>query len=473
MGQEITDSRFTPADFAEFYRRLEQETDWLARLFAEDRLAKGPKKTGVELETYLIDRQAAPVDAIESVLAEVKDPLIVTELARFNLELNTYPRPLTGDAFSQLADELSTRLARCRQAAVRANARVVVIGILPTLRPEHLVLERMTARERYRALNEQIFSLRGDRPIRVNIRGEEQVEFLQPNVMLEAAATAFQIHVKMTASESARYYNAAKILSAPMVAVGANSPLLFGRELWAESRIPLFEQAVSVGGPALQERFGFGVRYAKGSVLECFRANISRYAILLPELTDQPLEALSHLCLHNGTIWRWNRPLIGFDADGTPHLRLEHRVLSAGPTVTDNLANAAFFIGALHGLATTEQPPEGRLPFWQAKRNFYHAAQYGLQAQLVWKDGVEMPVTRLIEDELVPLARTGLSALGIERDESDYWLDIIASRAQLACTGASWQCAWVARHGMNSARLTEAYLAHQESARPVHEWPLD
>ncbi|EIC20832.1 hypothetical protein [Thiorhodovibrio frisius] len=473
MGKEITDSRFQSSDFTEFQQRLEQETESLARLFAEDGLAVGPREVGVELETYLIDRHGAPADAIESVLAALDDPLVVPELARFNLELNTTPRRLEGNAFSQLAAELDARLARCRQASAAAGARVVAIGILPTLRPDHLVLARMTERQRFQALNEQIFSLRRDRPIRIDISGEEQVQLLQPNVMLEAAATAFQIHLKMTAAESARYYNAAKILSAPMVAVGANSPLLFGRELWAESRIPLFEQAVSVGGPALRERFGFGVRYAKGSVMECFRANVSRYSVLLPELSDTPPEALAHLCLHNGTIWRWNRPLIGFEPDGRPHLRLEHRVLSAGPTVADNLANAAFFIGALHGLAIAEQPAEERLRFWQAKRNFYRAAQYGLQARLVWRDGAEVPVARLIEDELVPLAREGLTHLGIDRDEIRHWLDIIAARARLGRTGSAWQCAWAARHGTRWDELTQAYLAKQESGRPVHEWTLD
>lgn len=473
MGQEISDSRFEPADFDEFQRRLEQETKLLEQMFADGALADGPREAGVELEAYLIDRHAAPADAIEAVLAAVDDPLVVPELAQFNLELNTAPCPLSGAALSRLSAELGARLARCRQAAAAVDARVIAIGILPTLRPEHLVLPRMTERERFRALNEQIFSLRRELPIRVSIRGEEQVQMLQPNVMLEAAATAFQVHVKMTAAESARFYNAAKILAAPMVAVGANSPLLFGRELWAESRIPLFEQAVSVGGPALQERFGFGVRYAKGSVMECFRANLSRYPVLLPELLDEPPEQLAHLRLHNGTIWRWNRPLIGFETDGTPHLRLEHRVLSAGPTVEDNLANAAFFIGAVQALAVADRAPEERMHFWQAKRNFYQAAQFGLQARLTWNGSDGVPVGRLIADALVPLARDGLRALGVDQEQIDHWLEIIGQRARLGRTGSAWQCAWIARHGLRWDALTEAYLLNQESGAPVHEWTLD
>jgi gamma-glutamyl:cysteine ligase YbdK (ATP-grasp superfamily) len=473
MGQAISHSRFTAADFSEFQHRLEQETRLLERLFAENQLAMGPKEVGIELETYLIDAQADPADAIEPILQRLDDPLVVAELAQFNLELNTAPRLLGGDVLSQLARELDARIDHCHQAATQASARVLAIGILPTLRPEHLALARMTQRKRFQALNEQIFSLRGDQPIRIHIRGEEQVQFAQPNVMLEAAATAFQIHIKLTAAESARYYNAAKILSAPMVALGANAPHLFGRELWAESRIPLFEQSVAVGGPELQERFGFGVRYAKGSVMECFRANVSRYAVLLPELLDEPPEALAHLRLHNGTIWRWNRPIIGFEPDGTAHLRLEHRVLSAGPTVTDHLANTAFFLGALHHLATTEPPPEERLHFWQAKRNFYQAARDGLSARLIWKDGRNLAAARLIEDELLPLARTGLKTLGIDREEIRHWLDIIAARARSGRTGAAWQCAWVARHGPHWNALTEAYLIRQKRGHPVHEWTLD
>jgi hypothetical protein len=58
------------------------------------------------------------------------------------------------------------------------------------------------------------------------------------------------------------------------------------------------------------------VRYARESILECFEANRTRYPVLLPAVMDEPPESLAHLRLHNGTIWRWNRPLIGFDEQG-------------------------------------------------------------------------------------------------------------------------------------------------------------
>jgi hypothetical protein len=352
----------------------------------------------------------------------------------------------------------------------------------------------MTPRPRYQALNEQILRLRDGRPIQLEIEGERPVNIEQPDVMLESAATSFQIHLKISAAESARVFNASKLLAPITVAIGANSPYLFGRELWLESRIPLFEQAVSVGDSPLRERVGFGIRYAEQSVLECFRSNIERYPVLLPHLMDEPVEALAHLRLHNGTIWRWNRPLIGFDRDPPdsaaagapgdravsttaslrPHLRMEHRVTAAGASSIDNIANAALYFGAVHALANEPEPPEFRLPFNQARINFYLAAQHGLSAEIPWYDSAQpLPIDRLILERVLPKARAGLAALGIDADEIDDWLGVIEARARTRRTGAAWQRAWVARHGPDMAALTEAYLDRQASGKPVHEWTIN
>ncbi|KAA6186277.1 glutamate--cysteine ligase [Thiohalocapsa marina] len=480
MGQDIADSEFSPAHFAEFEARLRAETELLQSWFDERRFADTPREGGFELEAWLIDqRHMAPAPLIEPLLERRPDPLVVPELAQFNLEFNGTPLRLRGDALSRLATELEHTLERCRRAAAPLGARVGTIGILPTLRPEHLVIGRMTPRRRYRALNEQILRLRDGAPIRLGIYGEQPLTIEQRDVMLEAAATSFQIHLKMGADESARVFNASKILSAPMVALSANSPYLFGRELWHETRIPLFEQAVSVGGSPLRERVGFGIRYAERSVMECFRANVSRYPVILPQLMDDaPPHQLAHLRLHNGTIWRWNRPLIGFDASGNPsagrpHLRLEHRVAAAAPTVADNVANAAFYFGAVHALATQPDAPEGHIRFQQARANFYLAAQYGLGAEIPWYTARRMPLSRLILERLLPLARQGLRDLAIDDAESAHWLGIIDQRARTRRTGSAWQRAWVARFGPDMALLTEAYLDKQATGRPVHEWTLD
>jgi gamma-glutamyl:cysteine ligase YbdK (ATP-grasp superfamily) len=474
MGQEISDTRFSAADFAEFEARLAAETDLLETWFEDDRFADTPPEGGFELEAWLVDRRhMAPSPQIDPLLAALNDPLVVPELAQYNLELNGTPLPLRGRALSRLAAELTRTLEHCDHTALGLDARVLTIGILPTLRPEHLVVAKMTPRERYQALNEQILRLRRGEPIRLQIYGEQPVTIEQQDVMLEAAATSFQIHFKMTAARSARVFNASKILSAATVALGANSPFLFGRELWCETRVPLFEQAVSVGGSPLRERVGFGIRYAERSVMECFRANIRRYPVLLPHLMDEPVERLAHLRLHNGTIWRWNRPLIGFDAPDRPHLRLEHRVVAAGPSVADNVANAAFYFGAVQALSTDEDAPERRISFPQARTNFYLAARYGFDAEMPW-DGIErVPLQRLVLDTLLPLAHGGLRDLGIDDAEREYWLGIVEHRAASKRTAAAWQRAWVARHGPDMAALTAAYLDRQSDGIPIHEWTLD
>ncbi|MCF8015634.1 MAG: glutamate--cysteine ligase, partial [Chromatiaceae bacterium] len=255
MGQDIQHHAFTQADFREFEARLHSETALLERWFAEAAFADGPRETGFELEAWLIDRRhQAPVPVIDALLEQLQDPLIVPELARFNLELNSTPEPLSGQAFSRLHAELERTLSHCQAAAATLNAQVGTIGILPTVRPDHLVPAQMTPRPRYRALNEQILRQRDGEPIRLEIEGERPVFIEQPDVMLESAATSSQIHFKIRAAESARVFNASKLLAALTVAIGANSPYLFGRELWCETRIPLFEQAVSVGDSPLRER---------------------------------------------------------------------------------------------------------------------------------------------------------------------------------------------------------------------------
>lgn len=479
MGQDIEERRFTDADFRAFEARLQAETELLEQWFTEEAFADTAPEAGFELEAWLIDRRhQAPAPVIEPFLDQAQDPLIVPELARFNLELNSTPQLLAGQALSRLHDELKRTLAHCQNAAAGLNARVGTIGILPTVRPDHLVPDQMTPRPRYRALNDQILRLRDGEPIRLEIEGERPVNIEQPDVMLESAATSFQIHIKMNAAESARVFNASKLLAAISVAIGANSPYLFGRELWCETRIPLFEQAVSVGDSPLRERVGFGIRYANRSVMECFRSNIERYPVLLPHLMDEPLERLSHLRLHNGTIWRWNRPLIGFEPDGSggqrPHLRMEHRVCAAGPSTIDNIANAALYFGAVRCLATEPEPPEQSLPFNQARINFYLAARHGLDAEILWYSNRQrMPIHQLILEQVLPKARRGLAALGIDQNEIDAWLGVIETRAHTRRTGAAWQRAWVARHGPDMAALTEAYLELQATGRPVHEWTID
>jgi gamma-glutamyl:cysteine ligase YbdK (ATP-grasp superfamily) len=473
MGQDIEASRFSEADFTEFEERLRKETDLLAAWLADGAIGAASKVGGFELEAWLVGPDMRPAPVVEDFLRILGDPLVVPELATFNAELNGTPQPLSGDALSKLAAELSATWERCTQVAARLDARLAMIGILPTVRPEELDMAYMTPRKRYQAINEQIFDLRHGRPMRLEIQGRDHLVLVREDVMTESAATSFQIHLKVTPEEAHRVYNLSKILSAPMVAVSANSPYLFGCDLWHETRIPLFEQAVSVGsGSILSERVNFGVRYAEQSVMECFRANLVRYPVILPHLMDEPMERLAHLRLHNGTIWRWNRPLIGFDDDGAPHLRIEHRVVPAGPSVTDAIANAALYFGAVQSLLREEEPAEAAIPFLIARANFYTAARDGLAAEIQWLNGRIAPLGQVFESDLLPRARTGLIDLGIDRAEADYWLGVIGDRVTSGQTGAVWQRAFVARHGKDMTALTAAYLERQQSGLPVHQWTL-
>jgi gamma-glutamyl:cysteine ligase YbdK (ATP-grasp superfamily) len=472
MGQEIPSSRFSDEDFAEFARRLKIETQLLAHWFEEGVFSAAENLGGMELEACLLYDNGAPAPGNQRFMEQFDEPLVVPELATFNLELNSQVHVLRDDVFSRMAQELGALWGRCNQRARELQMWMGMIGVLPTLQQSALSLSNMSPLNRYRALNEQIFRLRNGQSIQLDIEGRESLHLRHDDVMLESAATSFQVHLQVDVSQAAALYNLSKIVSAPIVAVSANSPYLFGHDLWDETRIPLFEQAISVGASDLTKRVSFGIRYVYASMMENFSANLQRYPVLLPLLMDEPSERLPHLRLHNGTIWRWNRPLIGFDEQGVPRLRIEHRVIPAGPSIVDSIANAAFYFGLVIGLLERERQPSERLSFDHARSNFYAAACVGLEAEVTWFDGKRGPVDQLITEQLLPMARAGLARLGVDAGEIDHWLGIIAQRVIKRQNGAAWQRAWVACHGREFHGLMQEYLTHQESGKAVHEWPV-
>jgi gamma-glutamyl:cysteine ligase YbdK (ATP-grasp superfamily) len=473
MGREIHSCRFSQQDIAHYRACLENETALLRQWFADDALSPTCDIGGFEIEACLVDASCRPAPINADLLQRLGDPLVVPELSRFNVEINTPPHPLGGPSLQAMHTDLTRRWRRCQQAAQPLNAELLVAGILPTLLDRDLTLEHMSPVERYRALNEQVLRMRQDDPITLDIQGNDHLHTRHHDVMLEAAATSLQIHLQLAPDRSVRYYNSAMILSAPMLAAGANSPYLFGHDLWDETRIPLFEQAVAVSARAESRanRVTFGNTYVRESLMQCFEENLTDYAVLLPTPLQTPPERLAHLCLHNGTLWRWNRPLIGFDDSGAPHLRLEHRVMPAGPSLVDMLANAALFYGLIQQLATADTAPESLLSFEQARRNFYAAARDGLRADLVWLQGKALPAQQLVS-ALLPLARQGLKRLAVDDADIDLYLGIIEGRLANGMNGAGWQRAYVAQHGHDMTALTCAYREHQRTGRPVHEWAI-
>jgi len=472
MGDEISQTEFSAEIFEEFRNRLDMETVILQQWVDDGRLHCKKPWAGAELEAWLVDNKGYPSPSNDSFLARLNNDLVVPELAKFNLELNTDPLEIAPGFLEKMHHNMLTLWQSCERAAAVDGNSMMMTGILPTIRQSDLSMENQSDMKRYLALNEQIFRMRNGAPLHLNIQGREHLELDHYDVMLEAAATSFQIHYKVDIDMAVHAYNASRILSAPIVAMAANSPFLFGHDLWAETRIPVFEQAVQVGGSAYSNRVSFGLRHVSNSIMDCFEVNRTRYPSLLPHLMDSQPEELAHLRLHNGTIWRWNRPLVGFDGSGNPHIRIEHRVAAAGPSMIDVVANAAFYFGALTALLENPEWIEQSIPNRSAARNFYQCAEHGLDANVIWNDGDSGPVSELIIAKLIPLAKQGLMSIGYTSSDADYWLDILQQRTESGINGATWQRNWVDQHGKDFDQLTLSYLENQATNKPVHSWKI-
>ena len=478
MGDEISRHEFSDEDFLNFRDRLESETRKLKEIFDSNAFDDGPETGGFELEICITDASGKPRPDNARFLKQVNDLDAVPELSRFNIELNTPPRLLDSDALSLMHGSLQQTWEECTRAAAVIGDRLVMIGTLPSLSESDLTVANMSDMERYRALNEQVFRLRNGVPLHLDIQGNDHLQTIHEDVMLEAATTSFQVHFQLNQQQAVNCYNASLLTCAPLVAACANSPYLFDHDLWDETRIPLFEQSVRVRGMEGEsrrpERVWFGSGFARESLFELFEENLRRFPPLLPELRnatehDSVLDGFFHLRLHNGTLWRWVRPLIGC-SDGKLHMRLEQRVIPAGPTVADNIANAAFYYGML--VALHDDPVVLANSFATVRADFYRAARYGLNTDVYWRGGHKVNVRELILQELLPLAHKGLSRLGLDQADARRYLGIIRKRVESGQTGAAWQRGWMAKYHGTGAELVLGYYERQESGKPVHEWAI-
>lgn len=472
MGRDIENPHFRHHDYLLFGQHLALEMELLADCFRSQQFSKRESIAGLELEAWLVDQLGQPTPWNEQVIRQAGLAEVVPELARYNIEFNATPQPIAGDGLARMIQQLGQSWRACDVAARQLGTSVVSIGLLPTLQDTMLTLGRMTRSGRYRALNEQVLRVRQGRPICLSLHGRQSVVSQHRDVMLESATTSFQLHLQVPLSKSVRAYNAALIVSAPMVAVAANSPFLFGRDLWDETRIALFEQALDMG-PEIASRVTFGTNYAQQSLEELFIENVQLHPVLLPKLISEEVREMSHIRLHNGTIWRWNRPLLGFDDDGCPHLRIEHRVMAAGPTLIDMAANMAFYFGLVENLSQQTTSPESLLKFELARDNFYKAAQVGLRANVTWLNHSSVPLSQLIVDDLLPRAADGLASLGTQSNWSAQHLEIIRQRVLSGQTGTTWQRKYVSNHGHDFEGLVQAYRQNQLSGEPVHVWKVE
>ena len=469
MGQEIQSSHFDKHDFSRFTKKLREETSLLADYFSKGKFYGEFNKCGFEIEACLVDHELKPAPDNSEYIKRLENPLVVPELALFNVELNSSPQHLRGAALEILNSELDVNLRQCREVAAGMNREFIMVGILPTLRLSDLSTANISDMRRYHALNDEVLKSRDGRPMHLNIQGQDSFTVTKYDVMLEAATTSFQVHLQIEAGQSARYYNASLIASAPIVAACANSPFLFGKHLWQETRIPLFEQSVEVGQED-KRRVTFGSGYVNSTIMECFEENLDSYPVLIPANTDDDPDRFSHVRFHNGTIWRWNRPLIGINEDGSVHLRIEHRVIPAGPSAIDSIANAALYYGYTAYLVNRPDPPEHVFDFSVVRDNFYKCAQFGLDAEVTWFDSNDVKVRDVLLENVIPAASKGLSELGIDERSVRKYMDIIQERVSNGQTGAVWQTLFVRNNAADMPMMCHAYLENQVRGLPVHEW---
>ena len=490
MGKDLATAVFAPKDRVHFRQKVRRCLDALT-LMLDDRVFEiDNSMTGLEIELNLIDADARPAMRNAEVLAALADPAFQTELGQFNLELNTRPRRISGDGFGEYERDIRDSLGRAADRAATSESGLVLIGMLPTISPDHLVLENLSANERYRLLNDEMAGARGEQ-FHVDIRGVERLQSASDSIVSEAACTSVQIHLQVPPDRFARFWNAAQAIAGVQVAIGANSPYFHGRRLWAETRIALFEQATDtrpdeLKAQGVRPRVWFGERWIT-SVLELFEENVRYFPPLLPIMEDEDpvavLESggvprLGELRLHNGTVYRWNRPVYDI-MNGRPHLRVENRVLPSGPTVADLLANVAFYFGLIRQLAEEELPIWSRLTFAAAEDNFHVGARRGIEATVHWPGVGEVAVTELVRSVLLPKAYAGLDLFGVDPGHRDRLLGIIDERCRLGRNGASWQveAVWAAEHARNLNRqaalhdMVLRYCALQQTNEPIHTWP--
>ncbi|WP_069816940.1 glutamate--cysteine ligase [Streptomyces sp. TP-A0874] len=496
MGEKVAAGGFDLSDPQRYREKLHQCLAGLERLLEEKRFDRPKNLMGLEIELNLAGADGMPRMLNAEVLDRISSGDFQTELGQFNLEVNIVPHRLTGRVLDQLAEELRTGLSYADRKANEVSAGIVMIGILPTLTAPDLVSGNLTAVDRYTLLNDRIIAARGEN-IFLDIEGVERLTYTSGSIAPEAACTSVQLHLQVTPGRFASVWNAAQAVAAVQIAVGANAPFLFGRELWRESRPPLFLQSTDTRPPELKAqgvrpRTWFGERWVD-SARDLFEENLRYFPALLPICDEEDpmrvieaggVPSLQELVLHNGTVYRWNRPVYGV-ADGLPHLRVENRVLPAGPTVDDVIANAAFYYGLVRALADESRPVWSRLPFQDAAANFDTACRYGIDATLRWPrsgrtGGVaEVPAARLVQEELLPLAAAGLDAWQVAPADRDRYLGIIEERCRRRANGASWQAAVFHRameRGLDRrsalAATTRRYCELMRTGEPVHAWPI-
>jgi hypothetical protein len=491
VGERVAARVFSREDRQRYRQKVRACLDVFAQMLAESRFDSETRSFGLEIELNLTDEPGDPAMANAAVLEAIADPDFQTEIGQFNLEINLAPRLLVGSVFSDLETAVRASLNRAEELARGAGSHMMIIGILPTVTERHLNAESFSHDARYALLNEQIFAARGE-DLHISIAGVERLSTYADTIAPEAACTSVQLHQQVQPETFASYWNASQAIAGVQAAISANAPFFFGKELWRETRIALFEQATDtrpeeLKAQGVRPRVWFGERWIT-SIFDLFEENVRYFPALLPVCEDEDPVAtlergdvprLPELRLHNGTIYRWNRPIYDV-VRGRPHLRVENRLLPAGPTVLDTLANAAFYHGLVRVLAEEERPLWSQMSFSAAEENFHRGARDGIDARLYWPGVGEVPAAELVLRRLLPLAHEGLERWGIEAADRDRLLGIVERRCVTLRNGAAWQSETFHRlyddrqvERLEALReMTVRYRDLMHANQPVHEWPV-
>ena len=471
VGEEIDRDNFDAEDYRQFADRLHNETRALGKLFQDAGFDNQNRRVGYEIELCLVDKHGLPAKFNHEVIETANNDLLTLELARFNLELNSPPFAVSEGVCEQMYATLNEVYAATQKAADKYDAEIGMFGVLPSLQPHDLEPEdNMSIQHRYKMLSQQIIGMRG-RPVRVELNGVDNCVLERDDVMLEAMSTSLQVHLQIPYDELVDGYHAGLWATMLILGATANSSLVMGHRGWQESRVAIFKQAVDTRNEAECDagespRVMLGSGYVE-SLLELFEENLE-FSPILPALFDDSENRFHHLCLHNGTIWRWVRPIVGGNESSGYHLRLELRVVPSGPSLVDTMANAIFYIGLTLGLMKSADQLTN-LPFEELDHDFYRAAKHGGAAEVRWIDGNTDRLQSILLNHAIPLAEQALTENGY--GDCSQWMGIIRDRVSSGLTGANWISQHWDTH-QDSARLVRDYLERARRNTPVHLWDI-
>ena len=490
MGDQEVSTQADESKLREFTKAVIKDLQAIEKMFEQNMFEDGPLRIGAEQEMFLVDSAMLPAPIAMEVLEDANDERLTTEIGLFDLEANLTPHDFTGNCLRLLEDELYELVGKVKESTNKIDSDVALVGILPTIEQSDLVVENLTPLARYKELNRILTELQGEDRV-IHIKGLDELTLHLQDIFTEFCNTSFQVHLQVPISEFVKYYNWSQAITAPVLASAVNSPLFLGHRLWSETRLALFQHATDTRSPVHQARsmptrVNFGDKWVDKSMMEMFHEDLARFRIILTrEVEENPLETLENggipklkaWGMHNGTVWRWNRACYGV-MNGQPSLRVEARYLPSGPTILDEMANSAFFLGLMIGLPKEYGEVNDKMSFDDAKDNFYSVARYGFKSQIAWLNGETHSAKKLILDELLPIARKGLESVNVDDADVERYLGTIEERVSAEKTGSRWIMNSLAemdenvKSNVRMRAITSALIKNQETKEPVHKWEL-